>query len=96
MAASDQIRVDLAYRYLPARAGHRLGLCVEALSALFFAALSVLAVQMMFRLGDYRMTAVDLPMNIVFGACALALGAMAVRSALVLRARWRAGAGSRG
>lgn len=96
VSSSDQIRVDLLYRYLPERAGHRLGLWVEGLSVLFFAALSLLGVQMMVRLGDYRMTAVDLPMNVVFGACALALGAMAVRSALVLRARWRAGAPPRG
>jgi TRAP-type C4-dicarboxylate transport system permease small subunit len=96
VSSSDQIRVDLLYRYLPERVGRRLGLCVEALSALLFAALALLGVQMMVRLGDYRMTAVDLPMNLVFGACALALGAMAVRSALVLRARVRAGSSSLG
>lgn len=96
VSSSDHIRVDLLYRYLPARAGYILALCVEALSALFFGALSLLGVQMMVRLGDYRMTAVDLPMNVVFGVCALALAAMAVRSALVLRARWRAGAVSKG
>jgi TRAP-type transport system small permease protein len=93
--ASDHIRVDLLYRYLPERAGHALGLCVEGFSVAFFSALSVLGVQMMVRLGDYRMTVVDLPMNVVFGACTLALAAMALRSALVLRARWRGGA-SRG
>ncbi|MEY2931671.1 MAG: putative small permease component [Pseudomonadota bacterium] len=87
--SSDHIRVDLLYRYLPERAGHLLGLWVEAFSVVFFGALALLAVQMMVRLGDYRMTAVDLPMNVVFGVCALALGAMAVRAALVLRGRWR-------
>ncbi|MEO8185071.1 MAG: TRAP transporter small permease [Deltaproteobacteria bacterium] len=96
VSSSDHIRVDVLYRYLPERVGHSLGLWVEGLSMIFFGALSLLGVQMMVRLGDYRMTAVDLPMNVVFGACALALAAMAVRSALVLRARWRGGAPSRG
>ncbi|MEY4547327.1 MAG: hypothetical protein RL685_3522 [Pseudomonadota bacterium] len=95
VSTSDHIRVDLLYRYLPERLGHALGLWVEGLSVIFFGALSLLGVQMMFRLGDYRMTAVDLPMNVVFGACALALAAMAVRSALVLRARWRGAPPSR-
>jgi TRAP-type transport system small permease protein len=89
--SSDHIRVDLLYRYLPERYGHVLALCVDGFSVLFFSALLLLSVQMMVRLGDYRMTIVDLPMNIVFGACALALGAMALRSALVLRERWRGG-----
>jgi TRAP-type C4-dicarboxylate transport system permease small subunit len=87
--SSDHIRVDLLYRYLPRRAGHVLGLWVEGFSLVFFAALALLGVQMMVRLGDYRMTVVDLPMNVVFGACTAALLAMAVRSALVLRGRWR-------
>lgn len=89
--SSDHIRVDLLYRYLPERVGHVLALCVDGFSALFFSALLVLSVQMMVRLGDYRMTVVDLPMNVLFGACALALGAMALRSALVLWRRWRGG-----
>lgn len=95
VSSSDHIRVDVLYRYLPQRAGHIVGLWVEGLSVLFFGALSLLGLQMMVQLGDYRMTAVDLPMNVVFGACALALAAMAVRSALVLRDRWRGGAVSR-
>lgn len=89
--ASDQIRVDLLYRYLPARVGHVLALCVEGLSALAFGALALLGAQMMVRLGDYRMTAIELPMNVVFAVCVLALGGMAVRSVLALRARWRRG-----
>jgi TRAP-type transport system small permease protein len=90
--SSDHIRVDVLYRYLPERVGNILGLWVEGFSVAFFSALCLLGVQMMVRLGDYRMTVVDLPMNVVFGACTLALGAMAARSALVLRGRWRGAA----
>lgn len=89
--SADHIRVDLLYRYLPERLGHVLGLCVEGFCVVFFGALTLLSVQMMVRLGDYRMTVVELPMNVVFGACTLALAAMAVRSALGLWSRWRAG-----
>jgi TRAP-type C4-dicarboxylate transport system permease small subunit len=83
--SEDHIRVDLIYRYLPPSAGAMLALVVDALSVLFYSALALLSVQMMQKLGDYRMTVLDLPMNVVFGVCALALAAMAARAALLLR-----------
>lgn len=89
--AEDQIRVDLLYRYLPRQVGAALSLVVGALCVGTYAALFVLCVQMMYRLGDYRMTVLDLPMNVVFGVCALAFAAMSVRAALVLRRHARDG-----
>jgi TRAP-type C4-dicarboxylate transport system permease small subunit len=90
--SSDHIRVDLVYRYVPKQLGRVLSLCVDGFSLLFFSALLLLSLQMMLRLRDYRMTVLDLPMNLVFGVCALAFGAMAVRAAIVLRDHLR-GAG---
>lgn len=87
--SSDQIRVDLLYRYLPKQTGRVLALCVEGFSLLFFSAMLVLSIQMMLRLGDYRMTALALPMNVVFGVCALAFGTAALRAGLALREKLR-------
>ena len=38
---------------------------------------------MMLRMGNYQMTIVDLPMNIVYGVCLFGFAAMPVRSVLV-------------
>lgn len=89
--AEDHIRVDLLYRYLPKQAGATLALVVDALCVGIYAALFVLCLQMMVRLGDYRMTVLDLPMNVVFGVCALAFASMCVRAGLLLRRHARQG-----
>jgi TRAP-type transport system small permease protein len=82
----DQIQVDLLYRYLPKRVGRVLSLAVDLFCVTFFASMFAFSLQMMQKLGDYRMTVVDLPMNVVYAVCALAFAAMAVRAGLVL---WR-------
>jgi len=87
----ELIRVDLLYRYLPKQVGRVLSLVVDGLCVLFFASMFLLSVQMMLKLGDYRMTVLDLPMNVVYGVCALAFAAMAVRAALVSRQHHRHG-----
>jgi TRAP-type C4-dicarboxylate transport system permease small subunit len=83
--SEDHIRVDLLYRYLPRSTGAALALVVDVLSVLFYAALFLLSLQMMQKLGDYRMTVLDLPMNVVYGVCSLAFATMAVRAGLILR-----------
>ena len=40
---------------------------------------------MMQKLGSYKMTIIDLPMNIVYGVCLAGFVAMALRSLWVLR-----------
>jgi TRAP-type C4-dicarboxylate transport system permease small subunit len=46
---------------------------------------------MMQKLGSYKMTIIDLPMNIVYGVCMLGFAAMFVRSIWVLRVHLRRG-----
>ena len=87
----EHIRVDFLYRYLPEGVGRVLSLIVDAFLVVFFASLLLLSLRMMQKLGAYRMTVVDLPMNVVYGVCALAFGAMAVRAVFVLRRHVRVG-----
>ena len=53
--------------------------------------LTVLTAQMMLKMGNYKMTIVDLPMNIVYGVCMLGFAAMALRSLWVARIHVRRG-----
>jgi hypothetical protein len=46
---------------------------------------------MMQKLGSYKMTIIDLPMNIVYGVCLFGFAAMALRSVWVARVHWRRG-----
>ncbi len=91
VAKNNHIQVDLFYRYLPRAAGRALALAVDVLRILFFGAMVVLTVQMMQRMGNYQMTIIDLPMNIVYGVCLFGLAAMTLRSVWVLRVHWRRG-----
>lgn len=91
VAKNNHIQVDFVYRYLPRRAGRMLALTVDALRIAFFLAAIPLTVQMMVRMEHYRMTIVDLPMNVVYGVCLLGFAAMAVRSVLVAWRHFRQG-----
>jgi TRAP-type transport system small permease protein len=91
VAKNNHIQVDLLYRYLPAGLATGLSRVVDALRVVFFATMSVLTVQMMLKMGNYQMTIVDLPMNIVYGVCLFGFAAMALRSAWVARVHWRRG-----
>jgi TRAP-type C4-dicarboxylate transport system permease small subunit len=48
-------------------------------------------VLMMQKMGNYQMTIVDLPMNIVYGACLFGFAAMALRSLWVAKVHWQRG-----
>ena len=47
--------------------------------------------QMMQKLGNYKMTIIDLPMNIVYGVCMFGFAAMFLRSIWVLRVHLQRG-----
>lgn len=85
VAKNNHIQVDLLYRYLPQPAGRALSLGVDVVRIAFFAAMAWFTLQMMGKMDSYKMTIVDLPMNIVYGVCLAGFVAMAVRSALVMR-----------
>lgn len=91
VAKNNHIQVDLLYRYLPPAAGRALAVLVDVLRLAFFAAMSVLTVMLMMKMGSYQMTIIDLPMNIVYGVCLVGFVAATVRSAIVLRVHQQRG-----
>jgi TRAP-type transport system small permease protein len=91
VAKNNHIQVDLLYRWLHPRVARALALVVDALRTAFFVAMVVITVQMMQKMGNYQMTIVDLPMNIVYGVCLFGLAMMAARSLWVMKVHWQRG-----
>ena len=92
VAKNNHIQVDFFYRHMPAAVGRWLSRGVDAVRVAFFAAAVVMTVQMMLKMGgNTRMTVVDAPMNIVYGACLFGFAAMTCRSLQVARLHWRRG-----
>ena len=91
MARNNHIQVDLLYRYLPGGLSRWLSRAVDVLRVAFFGAMSVLTLQMMGKMGNYQMTIIDLPMNIVYGVCLFGFVAMTLRSLWVARVHWQRG-----
>ena len=91
VAKNNHIQVDFLYRYLPARVARVLAVAVDVLRIAFFAAATVLTGQMMQKLVDYKMTIIDLPMNLLYGVCLFGFVMMTLRSIWVARVHWRRG-----
>jgi TRAP-type transport system small permease protein len=91
VAKNNHIQVDLLYRYLPAGVARWSARAVDVMRIAFFGAMSWLTVLMMQKMGNYQMTIVDLPMNIVYGVCLFGFVAMTARSVWVARVHWQRG-----
>jgi TRAP-type transport system small permease protein len=91
VAKNNHIQVDLLYRYLPAGPSRWMSRAVDLMRVAFFGAMAVLTGQMMQKMGNYQMTIVDLPMNIVYGVCLFGFAAMTLRSIWVARVHWQRG-----
>lgn len=85
------IHVDLLYRLVPAPAGRVLSTIVDVVKVAFFAYAAVLTWQMMDKMSNYKMTIVDLPMNLVYGVCMAGFAFAALRSLQVGVENWRRG-----
>jgi TRAP-type transport system small permease protein len=85
------IHVDLVYRLVPKAVGRVMSTIVDVVRTAFFVAAVVLTWQMMSKMSAYRMTIIDLPMNIVFGICLVGFAFAAVRSVQVAVIHWRQG-----
>jgi len=88
---SRHIHVDFVYRLVPRAAGRIMSTIVDAVQLVFFGYATVLTWQMMQKMGSYRMTIIDLPMNLVYGACLLGFACSAVRALQVAVENWRRG-----
>jgi TRAP-type transport system small permease protein len=91
VAKNNHIQVDLLYRYLPAGLSRWMSRAVDVVRMAFFAAMTVLTVMMMRKMGNYQMTIIDLPMNIVYGVCLFGFAAMTLRSVWVAKVHWQRG-----
>lgn len=91
VAKNNHIQVDFFYRYMPAPLCRAMALLVDALRIGFFGAAVIMTWQMMQKLGNYKMTIIDLPMNIVYAVCMLGFAAMFVRSFWVMRVHFQRG-----
>jgi TRAP-type C4-dicarboxylate transport system permease small subunit len=85
------IHVDFLYRLIPAAAGRALSTLVDVGRIAFFAAAVGLTIEMMTRMGNLKMTIIELPMNIIYGICALGFAAATIRSVQVAIENWRRG-----
>ena len=65
------------------RSGACMSTLVDLVRIVFFGYAVVLTIQMMQKMGSYKMTIVDLPMNMVYGVCAFGFACAAVRSVQV-------------
>ncbi len=91
VAKNNHIQVDLLYRYVPAKMGRVMAIAVDWIRIAFFASMTYFTVLMMQKMGNYQMTIVDLPMNIVYGVVLFGFAAMAVRSVWVAKVHWQRG-----
>jgi TRAP-type transport system small permease protein len=91
VAKNSHIHVDFFYRFMPKNLARLLSTTVDVLRIAFYVAMTVLTAQLMGKMGDYKMTIIDLPMNIVYGICFAGMAAMALRSIWVLRLHWKRG-----
>jgi TRAP-type C4-dicarboxylate transport system permease small subunit len=88
---SRHIHVDFVYRLIPAKPARALSTLVDVVRIAFFGYATVLTFEMMGKMGSYRMTIIDLPMNLVYGVCMFGFGCAALRSAQVAFLNWRRG-----
>ena len=85
------IHVDFLYRFLGVKPARALATVVDVVRILFFGAAAFLTWQLMGKMVNYRMTIVDLPMNIVYGVCMLGFFLAFLRSIGILRKHVRQG-----
>lgn len=89
---NHHIHVDFFYRFMPHGLSRFMSTLVDLLRVLFFGSSVVLTGLMMDKLGgNSRMTLIDLPMNIVYGACLFGFAIMTWRAIEVALIHWRRG-----
>jgi TRAP-type transport system small permease protein len=91
VAKNTHIQVDFFYRHMPPALGRWLARAVDVLRIVFLGTAVVLTVQMMFKLGNARMTIIDLPMNLVYGVAGIGFAIMFLRSIWVMSVHLRRG-----
>jgi TRAP-type C4-dicarboxylate transport system permease small subunit len=91
VAKNNHIQVDFFYRFMPKGLSRSVSLLTDVLRVAFLASASWLTWLLMQKMGNYQMTIVNLPMNIVYGVVLLAFVLMTWRSVWVMRRHWQQG-----
>ena len=91
VAKNNHIQVDFFYRFMPKGLSRSVSLLTDVLRVAFLASASWLTLLLMQKMGNYQMTIVNLPMNIVYGEVLLAFVLMTWRSVWVMRRHWQQG-----
>ena len=91
VAKNNHIQVDFFYRFMPPGLSRSVSLLTDVLRVAFLAMASYLTWLLRQKMGNYQMTIVNLPMNIVYGVVLLAFVLMTWRSLWVMRRHWQQG-----
>jgi TRAP-type C4-dicarboxylate transport system permease small subunit len=91
VAKNNHIQVDFFYKFMPAWMSKLMNHLVDIMRIAFFGAATFLTGQMMEKLGTYKMTIIDLPMNLVYGVVMAGFAAMCLRAIWVMKIHWQRG-----
>ena len=91
VAKNNHIQVDFFYKFMPQWLSKFMNTLVDIMRVGFFGAATFLTYQMMEKLGNYKMTIVDLPMNLVYGVVLVGFAAMCIRAIWVMKIHWQRG-----
>ena len=91
VAKNNHIQVDFFYKFMPAWMSKLMNHLVDIMRIAFFGAATFLTGQMMEKLGTYKMTIIDLPMNLVYGVVMAGFAAMCLRAICVMKFHWQRG-----
>jgi TRAP-type C4-dicarboxylate transport system permease small subunit len=91
VAKNNHIQVDFFYKFMPKWLSKWMNHLVDIMRIAFFGAATFLTGQMMEKLGTYKMTIIDLPMNLVYGVVMAGFAAMCLRAIWVMKIHWQRG-----
>jgi TRAP-type C4-dicarboxylate transport system permease small subunit len=91
VAKNNHIQVDFFYKFMPQWLSKFMNNLVDIMRIGFFGAATFLTYQMMEKLGNYKMTIIDLPMNLVYGVVLVGFAAMCIRAIWVMKIHWQRG-----
>ena len=91
VAKNNHIQVGFFYKFMPAWMSKLMNHLVDIMRIAFFGAATFLTGQMMEKLGTYKMTIIDLPMNLVYGVVMAGFAAMCLRAIWVMKIHWQRG-----
>ncbi len=91
VAKNNHIQVDFFYKFMPDWLSKLMNHLVDIMRIAFFGAATFLTGQMMEKLGTYKMTIIDLPMNLVYGVVMAGFAVMCLRAIWVMKIHWQRG-----